>query len=440
MNWRVPRAIFWASNPFVRSKLLVFFLLVLISPLQAAEVYLGLQAYGGNGKLLGVGITGFAPMPSKDSEAIALAGKIRSIMREDLLFTRLFSLSEGGPEVDKKVDASAWGGLGAQVLVTGDVSVDGNQVTLECRILDVSSGKILWAKQGNGQRTTIRRLAHLMADQVTFQLSGQPGIAHSRIVFTNNSTGKKELYVMDYDGENIRQLTHLRSITLLPKWSPDGKSIAFTSYKAGNPDAYLVDPDGTDVRELSNRQGLNTSPNWSPDSTNLAVTLSRGLDPELYLIEKSGRILKRLTYSPGVDTSPSFSPNGQQLAFISDRSGNPEIYVMDAAGANAQRLTYGQWADAPAWSPKGEWIAYERQRSQGRFDIYLVDTSGRNNHAISEAGVRNENPTWSPDGRFIAYASDRDGRSRICIMGSDGSSPHCIGNINGKSSTPSWGP
>ncbi len=406
---------------------------------QAAEVYLGLQAYGGTGKALGVGIAPYTA-PSSDSESASLASSIRSVMREDILFTRLFSIAEGGPTAGTKLDSVAWSGLGAQVVVTGDVKADGPQVHLECRIYDVSSGKILWGKVGTGPQLNARRLAHLMADQVTFQLSGQPGVAHTRIAFVNNHTGKKEVYVMDYDGANIRQLTHLHSITLLPKWSPDGKWIAFNSYKAGNPDAYLMDADGGNLQELSSRQGLNTSPNWSPDSHTMAITMSRGGDPELYLIERSGHIVRRLTYSPGVDTSPSFSPNGQQIVFISDRSGTPEIYVMDVTGANSQRLTYGQWADAPAWSPKGDWIAYERQRNQGRYDVYVIDASGKNNHVISEAGARNENPTWSPDGRFLAYASDRDGRAKICTMAADGSSPHCVSTLGGESFTPSWGP
>jgi len=405
----------------------------------AAEVYLGLQAYGGTGKALGVGIAPFAS-PSSDSESASMAGTIRSVMREDILFTRLFSVTEGGPLVGDKLDSMAWSGLGAQVVVTGTVKADGPDVHLECRIYDVSSGKILWGKEGTGPKLNARRLAHLMSDQITFQLSGQPGIAHTRIAFVNNHTGKKEIYVMDYDGANVRQLTRLHSITLLPKWSPDGKWIAFNSYKAGNPDAYLMDSDGGNIQDLSNRQGLNTSPNWSPDGKTLALTMSRGGDPELYLIERSGRIVRRLTYSPGVDTSPSFSPNGQQIVFISDRAGTPELYVMDITGANIQRLTYGQWVDAPAWSPRGDGIAYERQRSQGRYDVYMIDSAGKNNHVISEAGARNENPTWSPDGRFLAYASDRDGTGKICTMGADGDSPHCVSALGGESFTPSWGP
>jgi TolB protein len=406
----------------------------------AAEVYLGLQAFGGNGKALGVGIAPFTS-PAADSESADAGSNLRSVMRDDILFTRLFSVVEGGPTIGAKLDSVAWAGVGAQVVVTGDAKVEGTNVHLECKIYDVSTGKILWGKEGAGPKLNARRLAHLMSDQVTFQLSGQPGIAHTRIAFVNNHTGTKEIYVMDYDGANIRQLTHLHSITILPKWSPDGKWIAFNSYKAGNPDAYLMDAGGENIRSLSDRQGLNTSPNWSPDGNTVALTLSRGGDPELYLLERSGQIIRRLTYSPGVDTSPSFSPNGQQIVFISDRAGSPEIYVMDITGANVQRLTYGQWADAPSWSPKGDWIAYERQRSQGRYDVYMIDSSGKNNHVISEAGARNENPTWSPDGRFLTYSSDRDGgQGKICTMGADGSSPHCVSTIGGESYTPSWGP
>ncbi|MFA5975984.1 MAG: Tol-Pal system beta propeller repeat protein TolB [Elusimicrobiota bacterium] len=406
----------------------------------AADVYLGLQAYSQGGKALGVGIAPFTTQAS-DSESDALSRKLRSVIRNDLLFEQLFTIVEGGPAVEPKLDSLVWSGVGAQVVISGEARLEGTQVRLECRIYDVASGKMLWAKEGTSTKESSRRLAHLLSDQLTFQLSGQPGVAHTRIVFVNNRTRRKELYIMDYDGANIRQLTSYHSITLLPKWSPDGKTIAFNSYRAGNPDAYLIEADGSSRRVLSDRQGLNTAPAWAPDSQTLAVTLSRGGDPDIYLVNRQGQQIRRLTRSTGVDTSPAFSPNGQQMAFVSDRSGNPELYTMDVTGANVQRLTYGQWADGPAWSPRGDWIAYERQRSQGRFDIYVMESSGRNSHVISEAGARNENPSWSPDGRFIAYASDREGgRSRICLMAADGSSPHCVGDIDGDSTSPSWGP
>ncbi len=405
-------------------------------PASAADVYLGLQAFGANGKALGVGLAPF----NSDAQSAEVSRTMRSVMREDLLFEHLFNVVEGGTAPTDKLDSISWNGLGAQVVVGANVKTAGGQVTLECKIYDVSTGKILWSKEGSNSASGVRRLVHLLSDQVTFQLSGQPGVAHTKIVFVNNRSHHKEVYVMDYDGANTQQVTSNHSINLVPKFSPDGKAIAFTSYKAGNPDTFVMDAYGGNVHELSGRQGLNTAAAWSPDGNSLCLTLSRGGDPELYLLDRSGRIIRRLTYSPGIDTSPSFSPNGQQIAFVSDRSGSPELYVMDITGANAQRLTYGQWVDAPAWSPRGDLIVYERQRSQGRYDIWLIDPSGRNNHVVSEAGSRNENPTWSPGGRFIVFSSDRDGRNKICLMVADGTSPHCVSEVAGESTTPSWGP
>lgn len=437
----------WPNQPAMFSKPLNKILSVSLSlwaltgnPVRAADVYLGLQAYGGTGKALGVGLSRFNAL-SSGPDAGTATDTLRSVVRSDLLFSKYFNIVEGGPEPSSgKVDSVAWGSIGAVVLITGEVELRGGSLTLRCRIVDVGTGKILYEKEGQAGQDAVRRLAHLLADQLIFQLSGQPGIAHSRIAFANNQTRQKEIYVMDYDGANVVRLTFDRSIALLPEWAPDGKAIAYNSYKAQNPDAYVMDFPGGTAKQLSMRQGLNTGPHWSPDGSTLAITLSKAGNPDIHLIDRSGKIIRRLTNSPGVDTSATFSPNGQQIAFISDRAGSPELYVMDIAGAHVQRLTYGQWVDSPAWSPKGDMIVYERQRSQGQYDIYVIDPSGRNNQALTEGNARNENPSWSPDGRFIAFASNRNGRRQIFVMGADGSDPHQVGNVPGNSFDPSWGP
>jgi len=427
----------------LKRALLSFFVLsfALTPAMPASDVYLGLQAYGGPGKALGVGLLPFTSATS-GSEAAGLADKLRAVVREDLLFTRYFNIVEGGPSLGSngKIDSVAWGSLGAQVAISGEAKLEGGTLTLECRILDVASGKNLYAKSGDAKKESARRLAHLLSDQLTFQLSGQPGIAHTRIAFVNNQTKHKELYVMDYDGYNVMHMTFDRSIALLPKWSPDGKAIVFNSYKAQNPDAYIMEFPSGQVRKLSMRQGLNTGPHWSPDGTLLTVTLSKGGDPDLYLVDRTGKTVRRLTYASGVDTSGTFSPNGQQIAFVSDRSGSPELYVMDTTGANTQRLTYGQWVDGPAWSPKGDIIAYERQQSQGQYNIYTIDPQGRNNQVLTEGTGRNEAPTWSPDGRFIVFISNRNVRRQLFVTGADGSNPHQLGDVPGECFDPSWGP
>jgi len=418
---------------------LLSLLLAVAFPSYSADVYLNLQSYQGGGKPLGVGIAAFTSASSIGDEGENQARQLRSIVREDILYSRLFTVSEGGPLPQPKVDSLAWAGLGAQVLITGQATVTGDQLKLTCSILDVATGKSLFTHDISGAKSTQRAIAHQMANELIYQLSGQRGVAGTRMVFVCKVKGKKELFTMDYDGTSVRQITSHKSIALLPKWSPDGKWIAFNSYRAGNPDAYLISPDGRTMKELSMRQGLNTSPSWSPDGKMIAITLTRQGDPELYLIEPTGKAIRRLTYSPGSDTSATFSPNGQQIAFISDRAGSPDLYVMDITGAGTKRLTFGQYADSPEWSPKSDQIVYERQRSQNRFDVWSIDPSGRNNRQISEAGSRNEGPSWSPDGRFIVYASDREGKTKICTMGADGSAPHCITDLPGECSSPDWG-
>ena len=131
-----------------------------VAPLGAAsEVYLGLQKSGGPGHALGVGLLPFTSS-SANPEAGVLADKARAVVREDLLFTNYFNIVEGGPKpVSGKLDGLAWTSLGAQVVIDGDVKLEGTTLTLECRILDVGTGKVLFAKAGDSRREALRRLA-----------------------------------------------------------------------------------------------------------------------------------------------------------------------------------------------------------------------------------------------------------------------------------------
>src|SRR5947209_2331933 len=104
----------------------------LSAPNHATDVYLGLQAHGAGGKALGVGVASFTS--SSPGEAMTLAPNLQAILREDLLNEGLFSVTEGGPTpADNKVDSLQWAGLGAQVLVGGEVGLAGDNITLECK-------------------------------------------------------------------------------------------------------------------------------------------------------------------------------------------------------------------------------------------------------------------------------------------------------------------
>jgi TolB protein len=92
----------------------------------------------------------------------------------------------------------------------------------------------------------------------------------------------KEIFVMDYDGYNVRRLTHNNSINVSPSWSPDGGKLLFTSYVSGNPDLYLAGLDGGEVMRLSGWPGLNLGGRWSGAADRIALTLTKDGNPEIY--------------------------------------------------------------------------------------------------------------------------------------------------------------
>jgi len=402
-------------------------------------LYLELSAHGDR---LDLGLADFGTQRAKVEEA-QLARQIRDVAQQDLLFPRIFNIVEGGAApVKNEVPFESWRELGCDVLVTGKVNTGwfrSNQFEFTGVLYDVVSMNVILQKKYSADVTDYRRVAHEWADEIVGYFLGTKGISRSKIAFVNDSTGKKEVYCIDYDGANLRRLTSDRSTALFPKLSPDGNSIVFMSYRDGTPKLYLMSSEGGQRRVLCGYDGLNSSAAFAPDGQSLVATLSLGRDPNLYLVDLNGKIIRPLTRSFAVDTAPSFAPDGTHVAFTSDRPGYPQVYSMDINGANLKVMTFGGQCDSPAWSPIGDVIAFTMSEFGGRYDIYLVDVASGYQKRLTWGEGNNENPAWSPDGRYIVFTSTRRGRSELFVMGADGSNPRPLADIPGRSFTPSWG-
>lgn len=416
-------------------------LLSLSSPAFAAtDVYIKLAGQGGDARLP-LGMPPFVAESASSDEAL-LAKQLHDVVREDLLLSRYFTLLEDGPHFDGangRAIQAEWKSKAAGWLLTAKVGQSAGQMAVSVQLYDLGSGDSVFDRYYRQDAKYLRSAAHRVADDVVKQLTGKTGIAHTQIAFAASQNGKKELYVIDYDGANVKQLTRHGSITLLPRWAPDRKSLAYTSYKDGNPDLFLLDLGSGKSSALSNDQGLNVAGGFSPDGTQLLMTLSRQKSPNLYLKNLSDGSVTQLTQHFGADSSPTFSPDAQQVAFVSDRSGNPQIYVLDLTTRRAKRLTTLNWCDSPSWSPTGEWIAFSgRANSKDKLDVFLVDVTGGQVRQLTHQEGSNENPSWSADGRFLTFTSTRDGRAQLYVMDADGSAPHKLADIPGAIGTPDW--
>ncbi len=341
--------------------------------------------------------------------------------------------------VTPRIRFNNWTAVGAELLVTGGLDISGEALSVELRLYDTFKGRLLVGKRYRGAKADLKEIIRRFCDEIIYSLTGKHGIFTSRIAFVSSGTGNKEIYVCDFDGGNIRQLTRTKAITLSPAWSTDGLWMAYTSYVNGKPDLFIWNLKDKRKFKVAHK-GLNITPAWRPFKAELAATFSWTGDQEIYLLTATGKTIKRLTRSRGIDVSPSWSPDGKKIAFVSKRSGTPQVYIMDVDSRQVRRLTYyGRHNTQPAWSPTGDRIAYT-SLEKGVTNIFVVDVEGKAPVQLTHRSGDNESPTWSPDGNLIAFSSTREGPSRIYVMTALGTDQRRLLTLSGDQTNPAWSP
>ena len=336
----------------------------------------------------------------------------------------------------------------AGMVALGALSADNGRLAVYGWLMDVTTAGSppVLTRQYNeaASEDMARALAHRFADDIIARLGGGVnGICETRIYFVSNRTGSKEIWVMDYDGANQHAVTHLGTVSMSPRISPDGSRVAFSSL--GNEGwairMFSLDLGRTVGFPAGTAGGSNLSPAWSADGEKMAFSSARSGHPEIWVADAGGGKLHQIT-TFGSDVSPVWNPRtGTQLAFVSGRTGEPQIYVMDQDGASVQRMTDSGYAISPSWSSSGllafSWNRKYGPGDPGGQDIYVMDiASKRWLQATHEAG-NNDFPSWSPDGRHIVFQRETNHRTQIWTMLGDGTEQHQL-TFSGDNSMPNW--
>jgi TolB protein len=110
---------------------------------------------------------------------------------------------------------------------------------------------------------------------------------------------------------------------------------------------------------------------------------------------------------------------------------------MDADGGNSHRVNFGGgYQDSPAWSPKGDKIAFH-MLSDGEFDIFMVSPDGSDLTKVTGCPGNNEYATWAADGEHLAFASERGGKTDLYAIKTDGTHLKRLTNT-GHAKMPDW--
>lgn len=309
---------------------------------------------------------------------------------------------------------------------------------------DVASAQALGKMYfGSLDAAGARQTAHEFAADI-LALFGGRSLHGTKIYFESNRGGAREIWSMDHDGSNQKQLTFYKSISMRPSVSPDGTMLLYTTdVKTG----WLIRLQSlvTGGRlPFSNPPGsLNWTPDFAPDGKNVifASNTAKEGQQEILMASLDGGNLRRLTYGGRTNTEPRVNPKtGADVLFVSDRSGMPQIYKMSIDGTDVQRLTDGSGeAVNPAWHPDGQIIvfAWTRGFAPGNYNIFVMDVATRRVVQLTHGAGRNENPYWAPDGRRLVFSSNRDGGTQIWTMLADGTQPMKL-TTQGRNVTPVW--
>jgi TolB protein len=336
----------------------------------------------------------------------------------------------------------------AAMLAFGNLGVNAGRITVQGWLYDVKntqSPQVLGKQYSDAASDSgARIIAHKFADEIIYRLGGGiAGIAESSIYFVSDRSGHKEIWAMDYDGANQHQVTHLGSIALSPRISPDGTRLAFSGLTKNGWEIMMYSLDLNRALSFPRFGGTNASPAWSADGTKLAFSASRTGSPEICMTDSSGGGMHCLTTTKGPDVGPVWNrKTNAQIAFVSGRTGLPQIYTMESDGTNQQRMTDQGYAVSPNWAPNGQFLTFAWVRKYGpgepgASDIYLMDIASKQWVQLTHDGGRNDYPSWSPDNRHIVFQSSRSGKEEIWTMLADGSKLQQL-TFNGRNSQPNW--
>jgi TolB protein len=356
------------------------------------------------------------------------------------------------PGAPQEINLSQWSAApaNAAMVAFGSLSAANGRINVSGWLFDAHNTVTpqVLGKQYNeaASEESARVIAHRFADEIILRLGGGiNGIAETKIYFVSSRSGSKEIWVMDYDGQNQHPITHLGTISLSPRISPDNSRLAFASLGRDGwaIRMYSLELDRLVAFSAGAAGGSNQSPAWSADGTRIAFSSARTGNPEIWVADSSGGNLRKLTNFRGPNVSPTWNPRtNAQLAWVSGRTGLPQIYTMDLDGANNQRITDGGYAVSPSWSPNGQLLAFSWNRKYGPgdpggVDIHVIDLASKNYLQLTHESGSNDFPVWSPDGRHLAFERTIGGHTQIWSMLADGTQQRELTH-SGNNFSPNW--
>ena len=371
------------------------------------------------------------------------ANSLTDIIRADLKQSGRFRVVPGEAAATNR---QYWQGKGADTIVSGNVvHKSGNQYQVDVSLNEVyeKHNQALLHKQFTVPQSALRPLAHHISDLVYEKLTGDRGIASTRIAYVvvKQQTKKRKQYILevsDVDGFHPQALLTSKEPIMSPSWSPDGKELAYVSFENHRAGIYVQTVATGKRKMLSSFRGVNGAPAWAPDGKTLAVVLTRDGHPNIYRINRTGQVISALTKGWSISTEPDWNNSGSSLLYTSNRGGSPQIYRLDLASQQATRLTFiGNYNTSASFISDSQFVLLHRHN--GRYDVALQDIQSGELTQLTHSGGA-QSPSVAPNGKIVLFTNATKQGTVLEMVSTDGHVTLRLPARQGEVREPAWSP
>ena len=230
----------------------------------------------------------------------------------------------------------------------------------------------------DGDASAASQIANVGIDNFSERL-GLTWMTSNQLVYGSRASGNLDLWAMNSDGTNARQLTMESSADAQPAVSSDGRYIAYISNRSGEFNLWRMNSDGTNQVMITNGKAVH---------------------------------------------SPGYSPDGQWIVYATKQAGDPVLWKIPATGGQPIQLTC-ETSTRPAVSPDNKLVGHLHM-DQKTYQMKLAVVAMNGDEKVKMFDTAIPEPyivTWSPDGKMLTYVDTRNGVSNIWGQPIDGKAP-----------------
>jgi TolB protein len=234
---------------------------------------------------------------------------------------------------------------------------------------------------------------------------------------------KQQIFIMDENGDGVRQVGFINMESYSPRFSPDGRKIIFVAKTELSDFLYMVNLDDSATFKSPVFIDGGSDPVFSPDGNYLMYRSEKGEDNAIYITDLNSS--ESYSVSDGsLSMYAKFSPDGSRVLYSSSMNENFDLVVLDLNDTtDAAQKTVISTKDAELqgiFSPDGSTIAFSSFDINYKGTLKICDPGGKNCRAVTSGGSA-YNPKFSPDGKHLAFVWDKTGNFELYVCDADGS-------------------